>query len=57
MHGSLVLDGASLTPNAVALIARDGAPVEVSAEARARNDDACRAIAAMLERGEHLYMA
>ncbi len=40
MHGSLVLDGASLTPNAVALIARDGAPVEVSAEARARNDDA-----------------
>ena len=53
----IVLDGASLTPAAVAAIARDGEPVELTAQARARNVSAREAIAARLARGEPLYGA
>jgi histidine ammonia-lyase len=51
----VVLDGATLTPAAVALIARGLAPVRMTPAASARNDDARRAIAAMLARGDQLY--
>jgi histidine ammonia-lyase len=54
---AIVLDGATLTPDAVAQIARDGATVELSAVARARNEAARRAVAAVLARGEDLYGA
>jgi histidine ammonia-lyase len=54
---AIVLDGATLTPDAVAQIARDGATVELSAAARARNEAARRAVAAVLARGEDLYGA
>jgi histidine ammonia-lyase len=57
MTGAIVLDGQSLTPAAVAAVARDGAPVELASEARARNEEARAAIAALLERGEPLYGA
>jgi histidine ammonia-lyase len=53
----VVLDGATLTPQAVAQVARGGAPVELSRAARERNDEARRAIAALLARGDHLYGA
>jgi histidine ammonia-lyase len=49
------LDGATLTPKQVALIARDGAVAELDAEAQARNDRARAAIDALLARGDHLY--
>jgi histidine ammonia-lyase len=52
---TFVLDGATLTPDAVALIARGAAPVELAASARRANDAARRAIAALLARGDHLY--
>jgi len=52
---SVTLDGASLTPKKVALIARYGARAEVAPEAHAGNDRARRAIAAILARGEDLY--
>jgi histidine ammonia-lyase len=55
MDEFVVLDGATLTPDAVALIARRGAPVRLAPEARARNDDARRAIAAVIARGDQLY--
>ena len=51
----VVLDGATLTPEAAAAIARDGAAAELAPEARARNDLARAAIAALLARGDHLY--
>jgi histidine ammonia-lyase len=51
----VVLDGATLTPDAVALVARNAAPVQLAPAARARNDDARRAIDALLTRGDHLY--
>jgi histidine ammonia-lyase len=51
----VVLDGSTLTPDAVALIARDGAPARLAPEAHARNDEARRAIADLLARGEQLY--
>jgi histidine ammonia-lyase len=49
------LDGATLTPKQVALIAREGAVAELDAEAQARNDRARAAIEALLARGDHLY--
>jgi histidine ammonia-lyase len=52
---AVVLDGATLTARDVTLIARDGARVSLAPEARARNDDARRAIATLLARGDHLY--
>ncbi len=54
---AIVLDGATLTPQAVTAVARHNRPVELAPEARARNEDARRAIAALLERGEALYGA
>jgi histidine ammonia-lyase len=53
----IVLDGATLTPDAVVRIARSGTPVELSAEARQRNAAARQAVAAVLARGEELYGA
>src|SRR5581483_5270985 len=55
--GTIVLDGGTLTPAAVATVARDGASVELAPEARARNQEAREAIAALLERGQPLYGA
>ncbi len=52
---TLTLDGATLTSDAVALIARGDAAVELAPEARERNDSARRAIATLLARGDHLY--
>jgi histidine ammonia-lyase len=51
----VVLDGATLTPKAVALIAREGAETRLSDHARARNDAARRAIETLLARGDNLY--
>lgn len=53
----ITLDGASLTTAAVAAVARHGEPVQLSAEARARNLAARTAIADRLARGEALYGA
>src|SRR5204862_5800316 len=49
------LDGATLTPKKVGLIARSGALAVLTPEARTRNDRAREAIAALLARGDHLY--
>ncbi len=51
----VLLDGASLTPEAVGRIARGGACAELHPIAHARNDGARAAIAALLARGEDLY--
>jgi histidine ammonia-lyase len=53
----IVLDGATLTPAAVAAVARAGEAVELSADARARNLSAREAIAQRLSRGGALYGA
>jgi histidine ammonia-lyase len=53
----LTLDGASLTPEGVAAVARRGVQVELAPIARDRNLEARESIAAMLERGEALYGA
>jgi histidine ammonia-lyase len=55
MPDRIVLDGATLTPAAVASIAREGARVELAAVARARNDAARVAADGMLDRGQELY--
>jgi len=49
------LDGASLTPGAVARIARGGAHAHVTADAQGRNDRARAVIAGLLARGDDLY--
>jgi histidine ammonia-lyase len=54
---AIVLDGATLTPAAVALVAREHAPVELGPAARARNEAARRAVEAVLARGDELYGA
>jgi histidine ammonia-lyase len=51
----VILDGATLTPKDVALIARYGAEAQLSEEARARNDGARRVLEALLARGDDLY--
>ena len=51
----VTLDGSSLTPKQVGLIARHGAVAELSPQAQARNDRAREAIAALLARGGDLY--
>ena len=51
----VTLDGATLTPKQVSLIARQGAEAVLSDEARARNDRAREAITALLARGDELY--
>jgi histidine ammonia-lyase len=52
---TVLLDGATLTPDGVAAIARDGAEARLSARARQRNDAARDAIATLLARGDDLY--
>jgi histidine ammonia-lyase len=54
---AIVLDGGTLTPAAVAAVARRGQTVELAPEARERNEAARRAIASMLDRGQALYGA
>jgi histidine ammonia-lyase len=54
---AIVLDGATLTADAVTRIARDRIPVELAPIARQRNEAARRAVAAVLARGEALYGA
>ena len=51
----VILDGATLTPRKLALIAREGAVVQLAEEARAANDDARVALAAFLARGGEVY--
>src|SRR5690348_5312697 len=57
MTATIVLDGVTLTPAAVAAVARDDAHVELAPTARKRNEEAHATIAALLERGEPLYGA
>jgi histidine ammonia-lyase len=54
---AIVLDGATLTPTAVAAVARQRQAVELAPEARERNEAARGAIAQMLARGQALYGA
>jgi histidine ammonia-lyase len=49
------LDGVSLTPHALARIAREGARVRLTDAARARNDAARAALADLLEAGARVY--
>ncbi|MEA2211728.1 MAG: histidine ammonia-lyase [Solirubrobacteraceae bacterium] len=51
----VILDGATLTPKGVALIASGEAEAQLSDEARGRNDGARRALDGLLERGDDLY--
>ncbi len=53
----IVLDGTRLTPREVAAVARGRVPIELSAEARSRNQQARQAIAEHLESGQALYGA
>ena len=53
----MVLDGATLTPHAVARIARGGTRVRLAAVARERNDAAREALSGLLARGEQIYGA
>jgi histidine ammonia-lyase len=53
----IVLDGATLTPAGVASVARAGEPVELTADARARNLAARETIAQRLRVGRALYGA
>ncbi len=49
------LDGDTLTPRGVALIAREGAEALLAPGARARNDEARATLAALIESGAELY--
>jgi histidine ammonia-lyase len=51
----VVLDGATLTPRKLALIAREGAVAVLGPDARARNDAARVALAQLLDRGGEVY--
>jgi histidine ammonia-lyase len=51
----VTLDGATLTPKEISLIAREGAEARLSDEARGRNDAARNAVTALLARGDELY--
>jgi histidine ammonia-lyase len=53
----VVLDGATLAPDAVVAAARQRAPVRLAGEARARNARARETIGQLLERGQPLYGA
>ncbi|HEY4823728.1 MAG TPA: aromatic amino acid lyase, partial [Solirubrobacteraceae bacterium] len=57
MADPIVLDGATLTPDAVEAVARRGEPVALAPDARARNQAAREAIAKLLDRGQALYGA
>jgi histidine ammonia-lyase len=52
---AVVLDGTSLTPKQVELIARDGAEAQLADTARARNDAARATLEAIIARGGPLY--
>src|ERR1700690_3848505 len=52
---TVTLDGATLTPKKVSLIAREGAEARLGGRARTRNDRARAAIATLLARGDGLY--
>ncbi|MGA9859931.1 MAG: aromatic amino acid ammonia-lyase [Solirubrobacteraceae bacterium] len=51
----VLLDAETLTVTSVELVARAGAPVKLSSEARSRNDAARETLAILLERGEAIY--
>ncbi|HET9123689.1 MAG TPA: aromatic amino acid ammonia-lyase [Solirubrobacteraceae bacterium] len=51
----VVLDGDTLTPRRVALIAREGAEARLAPQARARNDRARETLAALIASGTPLY--
>jgi histidine ammonia-lyase len=51
----VLLDGATLTPRKLALIAREGAIAELTGDAHARNDAARDALAAYLAGGAQVY--
>lgn len=51
----VVLDGDTLTPRLVALIAREGAEARLAPQARARNDRARETLAALIASGAALY--
>jgi histidine ammonia-lyase len=51
----VVLDGVTLTPKGVALIAREGAEASLGNAARDRNDRARNVIQTLLARGDELY--
>lgn len=51
----VLLDGDTLTVDAVARVARDGAPVQLAPEAIRRNDAARETLAALVARGEAIY--
>ncbi len=55
MAEAVLLDGATLTPGAVALIARDGARAELAPQARRRNLAAHRTVKKLLARGDRMY--
>jgi histidine ammonia-lyase len=54
-HGSVILDGRTLTARDVAAVARRGATAELDRAARERNATAAGALAELLERGEAVY--
>ena len=55
MAGSVVLDGRGLTPADVAAVVRDGRPVSLAEDARARNAAAAATVAELIERGTPIY--
>jgi histidine ammonia-lyase len=55
--GTVVLDGATLTPEAVDAVARRGERAELAPAARARNEHARATIATLLRDGQPLYGA
>jgi histidine ammonia-lyase len=55
MPGAVLLDGQTLTPDSVALIARGGARAELSRRARERNRAAHLAVARLLDDGVRMY--
>jgi histidine ammonia-lyase len=57
MADPIVLDGATLTPDDVDAVARQGTPVALAPAARARNQASREAIAELLDRGQALYGA
>jgi len=55
MDGSVTLDGAALTPEAVTAIARSGAPVAIAPEARARMQASAEVVARAAAAGVPVY--
>ena len=55
MDGSVLLDGAALSPETVSAIARGGAPVAIAPEARARIEASAAVVARAAEAGVPVY--